>query len=125
MALPIRTITDNRPSNFQVSKVGNTTEVNGNKRTLSLKPMQGGAKDTTGLVDKRLFNGQNELYALMDTETCLWHLKQNDGSVDPKLRGKQWTSFKMLMNDVVPYYRNRNVEVTEIYAEYSPAIYRE
>jgi hypothetical protein len=117
MALPIKVLTDNRPSNFRVNKVGNTTIVNGNKRTLSLKAMEGGAKAYTGLVDKRLFTRENELYAIMDEASTLWHLKQNDGAVDPKLRDKQWTSFKALMNDVVPYYKNRNVEVSETYAE--------
>jgi hypothetical protein len=126
MALPtnVMQIMDNRPSNFRPSKIGNTTLTSGNKRTLRLKPMEGGAKASTGLVDKRLFTGDNELYAIMNEESNLWYLKQNDGAVDPRLREKRWTSFKTLMTDVVPYYRNRNVEVTEDYAEQSSAINR-
>ncbi len=60
-----------------------------------------------------LFTGGCTLNAIMDEATSLWHLKQSDGSVEPKLRDKQWTSFKMLFNDVATYYKNRNVEITE------------
>ena len=117
MALPIKdSTTATIPSNFKSTKIGNTTITTGNVRVLRMKPKDGGAKSSTGLVDNRLFTGENELNAQMDMESCLWHLKQKIGAVDPKLRDKRWTSFRMLYNDVVTYYANRNVEITEVNA---------
>lgn len=81
---------------------------------LVLRPMEGkDALNSIGLVDKRLFKGENKLHAIMDTQTCLWHLKMDNGIV-PQSFQQQFTSFGKLLNFVKDYYARRNVEIAEI-----------
>lgn len=81
---------------------------------LVLKPIDGkGPKDVTGLVDRQLFTGGNNLHAKMDIQTCLWSLSYDRGVLPQPLKQK-FTGFAPLMKFVKEYMKNRNVEVAEI-----------
>lgn len=67
---------------------------------------------STGLLDKRLFTGDNKLHALVD-EDCLWIVRYEQGSVPKELRRK-FTTFGRLLEYVEEYFTKRNVKITEI-----------
>ena len=83
-------------------------------RILELSQIDGKAPiSSTGLVDKRLFSGDNKLHAVKDPQTCLWSLKYEEGSVPQVLRC-QFTSFRMLFKYVEDYFKKRNITVKEV-----------
>lgn len=91
--------------------------VNKNRSTdiiLKLKPIDGAPRSTQGIVDRSLFTGGNNLHAVMDIQTCLWHLKYDLGGLPPKLRGMQFTSLPLLLKYVKTYMKTRNVDIVEI-----------
>lgn len=71
------------------------------------------ALDSIGNSDKRLFNGENKLHAIMDQHSSLWHLKYDMGDIPQALKC-QFTSFKMLRQHAEEYYRARNIEIKEV-----------
>lgn len=73
----------------------------------------GDVKDNRGLVDNRLFTGTNNLHGIMDTQTCLWHLKYEQGTIPPQLH-TQFTSYKKMLAAVTSYFEKRNIEIVEI-----------
>lgn len=86
------------------------TEV-GADRVLKLTRIEGTTtKNSSGIVDNRLFTGENELHAIMDPETTLWHLKYKAGDVPQPLK-QRYTGFAKLMDDLVPYFEKRGVKV--------------
>lgn len=79
-----------------------------------IQPIEGkNALSNKGLVDNRLFTGENRLHAVMNTQTCLWHLKYDSGIVPPALQ-QQFTGFTRLLNFVKDYFKKRNIEIKEI-----------
>lgn len=83
-------------------------------RILVLKIKDGEkAKNSAGLVDSRLFKGDNKLHGVMDTQTTLWKLKYDDGDIPGPLKG-QFTSFKALRIHAEEYFRKRNIEIIEV-----------
>jgi hypothetical protein len=68
---------------------------------------------STGLVDPRLFTGENKLHAIKDTQTCLWHLKYDQGIVPPPLKG-QYTGFNQLKKFCEDYFQKRNMRIKEV-----------
>lgn len=79
---------------------------------LVLKPI-GSAKHVSGLMDKRLFTGDNNLHAVMDTQTCLWSLRYDHGILPQSLKQK-FTGYAPLIKYVTDYLKNRNIEITEV-----------
>lgn len=83
-------------------------------RVLTIKIIDGTKpKTSTGLIDSRLFNGQNNLHAVQNPETTLWVIKYDAGVLPPQLK-QSFTSFKKLMQYTEVYLKGRNLEVTEI-----------
>jgi hypothetical protein len=82
---------------------------------LKLKPIEGVLPKTSNdrLVDTRLFTGVNNLHAIMDRQTCLWHLVYDNGMLPAALKTK-FTSFTRLEQAVRDYMLKRNVEIVEI-----------
>ena len=83
-------------------------------RIIELRPIAG--KDTmssSGLVDRRLFNGDNKLHAIMNTRNCNWSLKYEDGGLPGPLK-QTFTSFNKLKDHVEKYFQKRNIEITNI-----------
>lgn len=68
---------------------------------------------TSGLIDKRLFTGDNKLHAIKNGQTTLWSLKYDQGGVPEYLR-QQFTSFKLLVKVVGEYFAKRNIKIEEI-----------
>lgn len=83
-------------------------------RILVLAPMEGKfVKSGTGIVDKQLFTGGNNLHAIMDNASCLWILKYDHGALPPVLKQK-WTSFSKLYAFVEDYMNKRNIQIKEV-----------
>lgn len=85
-------------------------------RIISLTPMEGhSVTSDKGLIDRRLFTGENRLHACMADDGCLWYLKYDSGILPGALR-QQFTGFNKLMTFTTEYFKKRNViakEVTE------------
>lgn len=87
----------------------------GADRVLTLSQIDGTKPlSSTGLVDKRLFTGENKLHAIMSPSNLLWTLKYEQGAVPPPLRDKSWTSFPLLMNDTRAYFKSRNIDIIQV-----------
>lgn len=83
-------------------------------RVIMLRPMEGKQTiSSTGLVDKRLFTGENKLHACWESRTGMWHLHYEIGALPPALKGA-WTLFSELETHVRSYFKSRNIEVVEI-----------
>lgn len=80
---------------------------------LKLKPVNGRPKGPSGLLDTGLFTGNNNLHAIMDTQTCLWSLAYDHGKLPPQLK-QRYTGFHPLMKHVTEYMRLRNIEISEV-----------
>lgn len=82
---------------------------------LVIRPLPGmGAKAVTGLVDRKLFTGDNHLHAIMDTQTCLWKLAYDNGTLPSALKEKMFTGFAPLYKHVDEYMRTRNAHIESI-----------
>jgi len=66
-----------------------------------------------GLVDSRLFTGDNKLHAVMDQQSALWSFKYDQGIVPAPLKC-QFTSFKALKAHADLYFASRNIEIVEV-----------
>lgn len=92
----------------KVEKVQST-----NDRLLKITPKEGfNPESSTGLVDNRLFLGDNKLHALLDTQKHLWYLKYDKGGLPEPLKVK-FTTYKHLLDYVKSYFDKRNLTVTE------------
>ncbi|MDE1830257.1 MAG: hypothetical protein KGI25_08040 [Thaumarchaeota archaeon] len=85
-----------------------------NDRILVLEKIEGEKTlSSKGIVDNSLFNGENKLHAIIDTQTMLWHLKYENGIIPPSFK-QQFTSWTKLMNFVTEYYRRRNIRIAKV-----------
>jgi len=80
---------------------------------LVLKPIDGSPRHASGLIDRKLFTGENNLHAIMDTQTCLWRVQYEHGTVPEPLR-QRFTSYAMLIKFVTDYMKRRNINIVEI-----------
>jgi len=86
----------------------------GNDRILKLKVIDGEKPiSSLGLVDPRLFTGENKLHALLEDNSSLWHLKYDSGTLPAPLR-QRFTGYSKLVTFVRDYFARRNVEVEEV-----------
>lgn len=91
-----------------------------NDRVLVLKPRpdQNTLTDK-GMIDNRLFKGENQLHALMDTQTLLWTMKYEKGGL-PEVLKQSFTSFKRLFDYAQLYFDKRGVDISEV-KQYAPS----
>lgn len=90
------------------------TKMRSTDRILVLSVMEGKKPlNTLGTQDPRLFSGENQLHAVMDTQSTLWRLKYDQGIIPPPLKGL-FTSFKAILQHAREYYNKRNIEITEV-----------
>ena len=90
------------------------TNIRSDIRTIVLEPIEGqGILSSKGMVDNRLFKGEQELYAIKDPQNCMWSLKYANGGVPPVFK-QQFTSFSKLLAFVTGYFERRGVRVTEV-----------
>jgi len=91
-----------------------------NNRVLVLKQREDqNALDTKGMIDNRLFKGENQLHAIMDTQTLLWVLKYEKGGLPETLK-QSWTSFRRLFDYAEKYFNSRGVDISEV-KQYAPS----
>jgi hypothetical protein len=82
------------------------------KRRFILRAKEGEAHKTdSGAVDKRLFTGDVNLYAIRDTIKGTWFLRYDKGAL-PSGLDQQFTEFTKLVDFVTGYFARRNVEVS-------------
>ena len=92
----------------------NTDKMKSNNRVLKLSPREGvSMKDAGGLVDNRLFKGENSLHVIMDPQLSLWSFKYEKGDVPPALKSR-FTTFQAAYKEAVAYFNKRNIEITEV-----------
>lgn len=83
-------------------------------RILIMKVIDGQeAKNSSGMVDKRLFTGGNRLHCVMDEATTFWSFRFDHGLIPPPLR-QNYTSFRLALEAAKGYYERRGVEIVEV-----------
>lgn len=83
-------------------------------RKLQITPLEGQTVTTSkGMVDPRLWKGENELYAEMDNTTCMWRLRYKHGMLPPQIQGT-YTNFDKAFKAATKYYSTRGLEVTRV-----------
>lgn len=70
-------------------------------------------RDNTGLVDKRLFSGEDNLRILRDPLSNLWTFKYNSGILPQPLKQK-FTSFNKAMKFAHGYFDRRGLDIIEV-----------
>lgn len=83
-------------------------------RYIEAKPIEGKfTKSSGGLIDTRIFTGENKIIAERDPMTSFWTVRYEQGALPQAFRGS-WTSFTRLMDYLKSYFEKRNIEVKEI-----------
>jgi len=83
-------------------------------RIIVLHRMEGKVPlSTAGLVDHRLFTGENKLHAKRELIGNNWRLEYDQGIVPPIFKQK-FTRFNDLLRFVKAYYERRNVAIKEV-----------
>lgn len=83
-------------------------------RQLVIRPIEGLAtKSSTGLVDPRLFTGENTLQCIMDPVNCMWYFKMQQGGLPEALKTK-FTNFSRAYKAAESYYATRNLQIVEV-----------
>lgn len=91
------------------------TNVRSTDRVITLEVIDGKKPmNSLGLVDSRLFTGEQQLHLKMDPETCLWYFQySNTGLLPEALKGK-YTGFKPALKFAETYFKTRNIQIKEI-----------
>lgn len=80
-------------------------------RIIELKPKEGEKTlNSAGLVDPRLFKGENKLRAVMDNGTCLWFMRYEKGAVPEPLKQK-FTTLSALVKYAKSYFDSRGIQI--------------
>lgn len=96
----------------QEQKINNSLK--SNDRVIILSPIEGkNTKSDSGLVDNRLFTGDNKLHAILDEQHMLWSLRYEKGITPAPLQQK-FTNFRILLEFVKEYFSRRNIAVKEV-----------
>ncbi len=81
---------------------------------LELKPIEGKEPmNSQGVMDKRLFKGENKLHVFRDEYKGLWRLKLDDGSLPMPLQ-QHFTRYDLAKQAAEEYYGKRNVEISKV-----------
>jgi hypothetical protein len=92
----------------------NYTKMKSADRVFVLEKMEGeNTKNTKGLIDNRLFSGENRLHAKMDPQNSQWYLQYDSGLIPAALQGR-FTSFEKLREHVTMYFGTRNINVKQV-----------
>lgn len=91
-----------------------STKMRNSDRVFVLEKMEGlDTKSSKGMVDNRLFTGENRLHAKMDPHNCQWYMQYDSGVIPQSLSGR-FTSFDKLKAHVEQYYNRRNIKIKQI-----------
>jgi hypothetical protein len=92
----------------------NIVKMRSDDRIIVLKPQEGKhTLSSSGMVDNRLFTGDNKLHAKLDKHFMLWSLQQEKGLLPQDLK-QRWTSFDKCLDYVRTYFNRRNIDVVEV-----------
>lgn len=70
-------------------------------------------KSSTGIVDSRLFTGENKLHLILDTRTLLWYFRYEQGGLPPVLK-QRFTTFDIALDFITKYLATRNMKIVEV-----------
>lgn len=70
-------------------------------------------RNSLGMIDTRLFTGENRLHVKKDLETNFWKFEYDMGAV-PGLLKHQFTGYKAALKHAETYFKTRNIEVEEV-----------
>lgn len=83
-------------------------------RIIVLKPREGQSTlNSKGMVDNRLFDGNNRLHAIRDSQTAFWSLRYDKGLVPEQMK-QSFTTFQKMYDFVKGYFGRRNVDVVDV-----------
>lgn len=95
-------------------RAGNLVKNMSSDRILVLGPIEGqDPLNGSGMVDKRLLKGGNNLHARKDEDYGHWSVQFESGIV-PEVLQQKWTSFPKLYAQVSQYYNKRNIEIKDV-----------
>lgn len=88
----------------------------GNERAFILEQIDDKAPiSSTGLIDKRLFSGENKIYAVRDeTSFNLWYFRYEKGNLPGALEGIKFTKFVEAQKYLEKYFSTRNIKIKEV-----------
>lgn len=92
------------------------TKMRGNDRAFVLEQIDDKAPiSSTGMVDKRLFTGDNKIRAIRDEGSFnLWYFKYDIGSLPGALAGIRFTKFDQAQKYLEQYFNTRNIKIKEV-----------
>jgi hypothetical protein len=92
------------------------TKMRGNDRAFVLEQIDDKAPiGSTGLVDKRLFTGDNKIHAVRDEMSFnLWYFKYDKGNLPGALEGIRFTKFDQAQKYLEQYFNTRNIRIKEV-----------
>lgn len=70
-------------------------------------------KSSTGLIDPRVFSGENNFSAVKDPRTNIWAFKLKSGGLPEALKQK-YTKFEYLLEHATNYFEGRNMKIVEV-----------
>jgi hypothetical protein len=83
-------------------------------RVIKLKPREGEKPlNSKGMVDTRLFSGDNNIHVKMDKQSSLWYFEYDNGVLPQQLQ-QRFTSYSKALDFAKQYYDRRNVDVKEV-----------
>ena len=82
---------------------------------LKLKIKEGakGATNSQGLLDNRLFKGENNIHLMVDPQYMHYFFKYDSGGLPEPFR-QRFTSYDKAFNFAKAYFDKRNVEIAEV-----------
>ncbi len=83
-------------------------------RVIVLKPMEG--KDvlsSKGVIDNRIFSGENKLHAILDPKNTLWSFRLDHGGLPEPLKGR-FTNFEKALAHAIEYFKKRNIAFVRV-----------
>lgn len=94
------------------SAEAHTGMANATKDKILILAPRANAKDSIGLIDKRLFTGANKLHAVLESNG-LWSFHYDFGIMNEPLKQK-FTSFSIALKTAKLYFDKRNIDVKEV-----------
>lgn len=93
-------------------------------RSFTFKPVEGLRQtSSTGMIDKKIFTGENKLIAHKEEDTGLWVLKYENGIVPGSFK-QRFTSFNMAYKFAKTYFYKRGYDIVEIKDEPKNSLYQ-
>jgi hypothetical protein len=86
-----------------------------NDRVISLSQIDKKAPiSSTGVVDRRLFTGEQKLHAIVDSQSGLWYMQYETVGKLPQELDQKFTTFSALYKHAEEYFRKRNIKIEEV-----------